>query len=209
MHRILAGLVMGMLLWLTGCGSTLAEEDLVKEGQAFEMDKVVDDLQASNFPYEAEYDRKKEFSTLEEVRQEVKDLLGERYWPDVPISKEELTSDIGITEDMYVDYLAERQVLDSHIDRMIIIHAREDSIGAVEQALERYREGVIAENEGHPQNLGKAEASRMEVIDDYICFLQLGADTTVVAEQGQEAITNYCLEENEQALYVIEQALLQ
>ena len=87
MHRILAGLVMGMLLWLTGCGSTLAEEDLVKEGQAFEMDKVVDDLQASNFPYEAEYDRKKEFSTLEEVRQEVKDLLGERYWPDVPISK--------------------------------------------------------------------------------------------------------------------------
>ena len=49
----------------------------------------------------------------------------------------------------------------------------------------------------------------MEVIDDYICFLQLGADTTVVAEQGQEAITNYCLEENEQALYVIEQALLQ
>ena len=110
---------------------------------------------------------------------------------------------------MYVDYLAERQVLDSHIDRMIIIHAREDSIGAVEQALERYREGVIAENEGHPQNLGKAEASRMEVIDDYICFLQLGADTTVVAEQGQEAITNYCLEENEQALYVIEQALLQ
>ena len=48
----------------------------------------------------------------------------------------------------------------------------------------------------------------METIDDYVCFVQLGADTTALADKGQEAVMAYCLEENEKALYVLEQAIL-
>ena len=115
----------------------------------------------------------------------------------------------GITEDMYVDFLAERQVLDSHIDTMIIIQAKEAQVGAVEQALEQYRSQVIKENREHPQNLCKAEASRMETIENYVCFVQLGADTTVVADQGEDEIIAYCQEENERALYVLEKGILE
>ena len=115
----------------------------------------------------------------------------------------------GITEDMYVDFLAERQILDAHIDTLIIIHAKDDYVGTIEQAIETYRSGLIEQNKNYPQNLSKARASRIETINDYICFVQLGADTTALADRGNEAVMAHCLEENEKALYVLEQAILQ
>ena len=198
--------MMAMSLFLmTGCGNELPEDELVNNGQAFEMKKISDDLQASNFPFQDE----KKFVTLTELKDGVKELLGDKYWPEVDLSKEELEQKTGITEDMYVVFLAERQVLDSHIDTMIIIHAKEAHVGDVEQALEEYRTSVIEANKGHPQNLCKAEASRMETIEDYVCFVQLGADTTIVEDQGQDEIIAYCQEENERALYVLEKEILE
>lgn len=201
---IAAVIIEGMFL-LTGCGDQLSEEDLVNNGQAFEMQKVGDDLEASNFPML----NKEKFIPLTELKDDVKELLGDNYWPEVDLTKEELARRIGITEDMYVDFLAEKQVLDAHIDTMIIIQAKEAYVGAVEQALEDYRAAIIEENRDHPQNLGKAKASRMETIDNYVCFVQLGADTTVVADQGEEEIIAYCQEENERALYILEQDILE
>lgn len=196
-------LAMG-LFFMTGCGNELPEDELVNKGQAFEMQRIGSELQASNFPFQD----KKKFVTLIELKDSVKELMGDKYWPEVDLTKEELEQKTGITENMYVDFLAERQVLDSHIDTMIIIHAKEAYVGEVEQALEQYRAGVIEENRGHPQNLCKAEASRMETIEDYVCFVQLGADTTIVADKGEDEIIAYCQEENERALYVLEQEIL-
>ena len=203
-QAVLAVLVCGTLL-LSGCGSELPEEDLVNNGQAFEMQRITDDLQASSFPFQ----EKKEFLTLTELKDCVRELLGDRYWPEVNLTKEELERQTGITEDMYVDFLAEKQIQDSHIDTMIIIHAKEAYVGTIEAALEQYREKMIEENRSYPQNLCKAEASRMETIENYICFVQLGADTTIVADRGQDEITAFCREENERALYVLEQEILE
>ena len=201
---IMAVLAAGLLL-LTGCGSDLPEEELVNNGQAFEMKKITDDLQASYFLFQGE----KKFVTLTQLKDSVKELMGDRYWPEVSLTKEELEKKIGITEDMYVDFLAEKQILDSHIDTLIIIHAKEAHVGEVEQALEKYRKGIIEQNQNYPQNLCKAEASRMETIEDYVCFVQLGADTTIVADKGEDEIIAYCQEENERALYVLEKEILE
>lgn len=199
------------LLILSGCGDSLPEEELVNQREAFGTERVGEDLQASNFPFfrERAYQGEQRFYTLSELKEEVQALLGDSYWPQVDLSAAELERLTGITEDMYVDFLAERQVLDAHIDTMIIIHAKEDYVGEIEQSLETYRSEVIEQNRNYPQNLCKAQASRMETIDDYVCFVQLGADTTLVADRGQEAVMAYCLEENEKALYVLEQAILQ
>lgn len=201
---ITAVLTAGLLL-LTGCGSELPEEELVDNGQAFEMKTITDDLQASYFLFQNE----KKFVTLTQLKDSVKELLGDQYWPEVSLTKEELEQKTGITEDMYVDFLAEKQILDSHIDTLIIIHAKEAHVGEVEQALEKYREDIIEQNQNYPQNLCKAEASRMETIDDYVCFVQLGADTTIVADKGEDGIIAYCQEENERALYVLEKEILE
>ena len=205
MKKAIAAILATGLFLLTGCGSELPEEELVNNGQAFEMKTITDDLQASYFLFQDE----KKFVTLTQLKDSVKELMGDKYWPEVNLTKEELERKTGITEDMYVDFLAEKQVLDSHIDMLIIIHAKEAHLGEVEQALEKYRENIIEQNQNYPQNLCKAEASRMETIEDYVCFVQLGADTTVVAEKGEEEMIAYCQEENERALYVLEKEILE
>ena len=197
-------IILGVFL-LTGCSDELPEDELVNNGQAFEMHKITDDLQAGNFPFQNDNG----FVTLTQLKDSVKELLGDKYWPEVDLTKEELEQKTGITEDMYVDFLAEKQVLDAHIDTMIIIHAKEAHVGEVEQALEKYRADIIEQNKNYPQNLCKAEASRMETIEDYVCFVQLGADTTIVADKGEDAMIAYCQEENERALYVLEKEILE
>lgn len=206
---VTAVLAAGSLL-LTGCGNELPEEELVNNGQAFEMKTITDDLQASYFLFQnQDLQNGDKFVPLSHLKNSVKELMGDQYWPEVGLTKEELEQKTGITEDMYVDFLAERQVLDSHIDTMIIIHAKEAHVGDVEQALEQYRSEIIEQNQNYPQNLCKAEASRMETIEDYVCFVQLGADTTVVADKGEDEIIAYCQEENERALYILEKEILE
>lgn len=205
MRKTIALIMIGGSVLLTACGNELPEEELVNNGQAFEMQKIDEDLEASSFPFQ----NKEKFVTLTELKDGVKELMGDQYWPEVDLTGEELEAKTGITEDMYVDFLAERQVLDSHIDTMIIIQAKEAQVGAVEQALERYRSNLIEENKEHPQNLCKAQASRMETIENYVCFVQLGADTTVVADKGEDEIIAYCQEENERALYALEKGILE
>lgn len=204
-------LLVGGLLFTTGCSDDLPKDELVGNGQAFEMQQVSDDLQASNFPFfdEKDFQDQEKFVTLTQLKDSVKELLGDQYWPEVDLTKEELERNTGITEDMYVDFLAEKQVMDAHIDTMIIIHAKEAEVGAIEAALEKYRENLIEENRNYPQNLCKAQASRMETIENYVCFVQLGADTTVVADKGEDEMIAYCQEENERALYVLEKEILE
>ena len=205
MKRTIAMILIGGMLLLTACTDNLPEDELVGNGQACEMQKITDDLQASNFLFQD----KEKFVTLTQLKDSVKELMGDQYWPEVDLTKEELEQKTGITEDMYVDFLAEKQVMDAHIDTMIIIHAKEAQVGAIEAALEQYREKLIEENRSYPQNLCKAEASRMETIENYVCFVQLGADTTIVADKGEDEIIAYCQEENERALYVLEKEILE
>lgn len=206
MRKFIIVTVICSLLTLTGCGEELPEEELVRQKEPYGAEQVAEDLQASSFPF---LQGKERFYTLPELKDKVQNLLGDAYWPQVSLSAEELEDLTGIESDMYVDFLAERQVLDAHIDTLIVIHAKEDYVGEIEQGIEAYRSGIIEANRNHPQNLGKAQASRMETIDDYVCFVQLGADTTPYADRGTEAVAAHCLEENERALYVLEQAILQ
>lgn len=211
MRKIVMAVMVCSLFLLTSCGEELPEDELVKNEMVFENAQENEDMEASNFPifWEKSDQRERRFYTMSELKGEVKNLLGDKYWPEVNLSAEELEKLTGINEDMYVDYLAERQILDAHIDTMIIIRAKEDYVGDIESALENYRSSVIEQNRNYPQNLSKAQASRLETIDDFVCFVQLGADTTFLADRGHEAVMAYCLEENEKALYVLEQAILQ
>ena len=149
------------------------------------------------------------FLTPKQLRNNVKQELDEKYWPDILLTEKEFEEKTGITKDMYVDFLAEEQNIDANIDIMIIVNAREDYVGTIEEKLEDYRSLVIEKNQKYPQNLGKAKASRMETIENYICFVQLGADTSVVADKGEEEIIAYCQEDNERAIDILEKTIFQ
>lgn len=189
-----------ILCILAGCGKSAPMEELVENGQktaAQSEEKDVPAMVSERKP-----------PSLSKLRESVKEALGENYWPEISLSEEELEAKTGITKDMYIEFLAEEQVMESNIDTMIIIRAKEDYVGAVEQALEEYRSRLIEENQKYPQNHSKASASRMETIENYICFVQLGADTTIVANKGEKEILAYCQEENERAIDVLEKVIL-
>lgn len=200
-----------ILCTLTGCGESAPLDELVRNGQSTEMEEDAYDVEAGSVNVENEKTThpNRAFPTLSNLRERVKEEMGDHYWPEVPLSEEELLEKTGITQDMYVEFLAEEQGVDANIDMMIIIHAKEDYVGAIEQALENYRSNMIADNSKYPQNHGKAQASRMETIEDYICFVQLGADTSIVADKGEEEIIAYCQEENERAIDILEKTILQ
>lgn len=208
---VLWGFLNGLLLcMLSGCGENIPTDELVREDQAFEIQGGGDEIEAGSSGVENEMRQgNREFPTLSELKESVKEELGEHYWPEIPLSEKELEEKTGITKEMYVEFLAEGQNTEADIDTMIIIHAKEDYVGAVEQALEDYRSRLIQDNLEYPQNLGKAKASRMETIENYICFVQLGADTSIVANKGEEEIIAYCQEENERAIYILEKNILE
>ncbi len=142
------------------------------------------------------------------IRQAVVDTLGENYWPDTQIPPEFLEG-YGLTSDMYADFWGEMPMIGTNVDTIIVIKANEGQIDAVEAVLNSYRETLVNDTMQYPMNLGKIQASRIEVMGDYACFAQLGADTMELMDAGDEEVIRHCQEQNEMALEAIERVVQQ
>ena len=145
--------------------------------------------------------------TLQSAKKAVTDVLGDNYWPDSEIPEEMLNETYGVSADLYDAYLGEAPMISVNVDTLLIIHAKDGKVEEVENALNTYRDNLVNDTMQYPMNLGKIQASRIERIGDYICFVQLGADTSSVEDQGDEAVITYCQEQNELALEAIRQTL--
>ena len=144
---------------------------------------------------------------LQNAKKAVTDALGDDYWPDSEIPEEMLNETYGVSGDLYDAYLGECPMISVNVDTLLIIHAKDGKVEDVENALNAYRDSLVNDTMQYPMNLGKIQASRVERIGDYVCFVQLGADTSSVEEQGDEAVITYCQEQNELALEAIRQTL--
>ena len=144
---------------------------------------------------------------LQNAKKAVTDALGDDYWPDSEIPEEMLNETYGVSADLYDAYLGECPMISVNVDTLLIIHAKDGKVEDVENALNAYRDSLVNDTMQYPMNLGKIQASRAERIGDYVCFVQLGADTSSVEEQGDEAVITYCQEQNELALEAIRQTL--
>ena len=138
------------------------------------------------------------------LRQTVVDAVGEdNYWPDSQIPPEMLEQTFGISRDMYDDYMGETPMISVNVDTLLIIKAKDDKVEAVEKALNDYRDAQVNNTMQYPMNVGKVQASRIQRYGNYVCFVQLGADTGAAEEDGDEAVIKACQEQNELALEVI------
>ncbi len=143
-----------------------------------------------------------------ELKEAVVEILGENYWPDALLTEEEMAERTGISASMYKNFMAEYQHSEAGIDMMIIVEAKEDSIPDVEKYLNEYRELLLKIYEKQPQNRAKVFASRIETIQNYVCYVQLGADITGLESQGEDAMVTHCQQENERAIDIIEKRIL-
>lgn len=148
------------------------------------------------------------YASMSEIKNAVLEVLGDNYWPDKQLTAEELERETGITKEMYDDFFAEEQNIETDIDTMIIIKAKDDYISEVETMLNEYRDTLMVKYKDRPQELGKVEASRIEIVDSYVSFVQLGADTADAAEAGDEEVIALCQQENEKAVDMIEKTIL-
>ena len=70
------------LFLLCGCGQEeLAEEDLV-DGREAVGEQRAEEVEAGNFPLFWDGEGERHFFTLPELEEEVKELLGDNYWPE-------------------------------------------------------------------------------------------------------------------------------
>lgn len=145
---------------------------------------------------------------MEGLKAAVVELLGDDYWPDAQMLPDMLEMSFGITADMYEDYMAESPMISANVDTLLIVKAKDDKVEAVQGAVEAYREAKVNDTMQYPMNLGKIQASRIETIGNYVMFVQLGADTTDAAEEGDEAVVAQCQEVNDQVIETV-RALLE
>lgn len=188
--------IIGLSLFTGGCAQNSSSGS---EEKSSESDAV------NTLQFGTKYSVKGEVNDLRDL---VAGLLGENYWPDTLFSGEELSERTGISEEMYDSFLAEYQHTGAGIDRMILIEAKEDQIENIENYLNEYRDVLLQIYEQQPQNKAKVFASRIETIDRYVCFVQLGADLSALKEKGEDEMIRHCQEENERALDIIEKNVL-
>ena len=109
-----------------------------------------------------------------------------------------------LTNNLYDEFAGEMPKISTNVDTIIIVKAKESKIAEVVQKLSEYRNRLLNDTMQYSKNTGKIQASKIEQIDPYVCFVQLGGDTAIVDEQGDEAIIAYCQHENELAISTIE-----
>ena len=146
-------------------------------------------------------------SSLMYLRDAVAEALGEDYWPDSVMEPEYVQDLYGLKPDMYEDIFVETPMIGTNVDALIIVQAKNDRVEDVEKALNTYREGEINNTMQYPMNIGKVQASRIETIDNYVFFIQLGGSSVDAEEEGEEKVMELSREQNEKALEAIRQAL--
>lgn len=137
---------------------------------------------------------------MEGLKAAVVEVLGENYWPNSALQPDMLEMAVGLTSDMYVDYLAEMPMISTNVDTLIIVKPAEGQEEAVWDALNAYRDSKVNDTMQYPMNIGKTQASDVEKVGNYICFVQLGADVTNASEEGDEAVIKHCQEANRLAM---------
>ncbi len=197
----LVGLV-SITIILTGCKS---DSNNISKNQAFVDEGNGEEDAVNTLQVGSKY---KIVGPMDELKDAVMDILDSNYWPDTLLTSEELAERTGISENMYDDYMAEYQHTEAGIDMMIIVKAKEGQTQAVEQYLNEYRELLLNIYAQQPQNKAKIFASRIETIEDYVCYVQLGADISSLEKEGSDAMTAHCQQENERALDIIEKRIL-
>lgn len=146
-------------------------------------------------------------SRLMYLRDAVAEALGEDYWPDSVMEPEYVQDLYGLKPDMYEDIFVETPMIGTNVDTLIIVQAKKDRVEDVEKVLSNYREGEINNTMQYPMNIGKVQASRIEIIDNYVLFIQLGGSSVDAEEEGEEKVMELSREQNEKALEAIRRAL--
>lgn len=145
--------------------------------------------------------------STDSLKDAVAEALGENYWPNMSIEADMLEGMMELNSDSYDEFTAEMPMISTNVDTLIIVKAKDGAGETVKEALSKYQENLKNDTLQYPMNLPKIQASKIETYGNYVCYVQLGADTQTAADESEEAAIKYCEGENQKALDAIEKAL--
>ena len=156
------GLVAMMAVSLTACGGKETEPETTPTPTV------------TVAPTKAPLSAEEAAAELADVQTAVQELIGENYVANMPYEAEFLNDIYGVQEGWYDAFVAAGPMMSAHVDTFIAIRPTEGNLDNVKGALENYQTMLKEDTFQYPTNLPKIQASRLEVVGDYVFFFMLG-----------------------------------
>lgn len=134
--------------------------------------------------------------SVKDLEAAVAGALGENYFPEMEL---ETLEGLGITADMYDEFIYKVPMISAHVDTLIIVKAKEDKTADVEAKLNAFRDANINDLMQYPMNLTKIQCSVVSTMGNYVMFVQVGAGLGMDATDAAIAASDKELTEDELA----------
>lgn len=145
--------------------------------------------------------------SVQELHEAVKAAYGDNYIPDQALDDGGLENILGVEPGLCEEYIAEMPMISMNVDTFAAIRAKKGKGEQVKEALEAYREKLVADTMQYPMNQIKIQASKVAAYDDYVFFIMLGFLEPEQEEQEESAVLKAYEEENDKAVQAIEELL--
>ena len=205
---ITIGLLTSLCLGLSACG-TNGSNDTVKDEIAIsteveessevpsdvinEVIEETSEVSEPNFSEEVVIDdtNTEVDEYILQVFDEVKNTLGEDYFPEEAFNAEYLETMCGLTPDMYESFYGEVPMISVNVDFLIGVKASEGSVDLVYDKLNEYVESLKNNTMQYPMNAAVLPAATVVSKGDYVFAIGTFGYVDHVAEDGEDAILNY------------------
>lgn len=121
--------------------------------------------------------------TISKVFDEVKNTLGENYFPNVEIMQEMYETVYGLNLAEVESVYGEMPMISANVDTLIGVLAKEDSIKTVKEALEKYVDTMKNDSFQYPANMAKMPAMEIVTHGNYVFLVATFGD--VFAENDE------------------------
>lgn len=127
-------------------------------------------------------------SGLGMFRDALRDVYGDKYYPDTEMTEEQIREELGLDESLYEDVYAEHTAENERPDTFIAVKAKSGKVDEVKEKLTAYKQRLIDEN-SFDANADKLNAAEIYSEGDYVFFVLLGdVDDGTSSEGFAEAL---------------------
>ena len=127
-------------------------------------------------------------SGLGMFRDALRDVYGDKYYPDTEMTEEQIREELGLDESLYEDVYAEHTAENERPDTFIAVKAKSGKVDEVKEKLTAYKQRLIDEN-SFDANADKLNAAEVYSEGDYVFFVLLGdVDDGTSSEGFAEAL---------------------
>lgn len=127
-------------------------------------------------------------SGLGMFRDALRDVYGDKYYPDTEMTEEQIREELGLDESLYEEVYAENTAENERPDTFIAVKAKSGKVDEVKEKLTAYKQRLIDEN-NFDANADKLNAAEVYSEGDYVFFVLLGdVDDGTSSEGFAEAL---------------------